>query len=102
MSNTWRERLAAGRVLLMDGGTGSELRRRGFELDARAWSAPAALTDFELLRSIQSDYIAAGALQAQASSAKPRRRSSLPVPPSTSSTPPAASLSRHVPLIWPC
>src|SRR5262245_15655528 len=61
MSETWRERLAAGRVLLLDGGTGTELRRRGFALDARAWSAPAALTDFELLRSIQSDYIAAGA-----------------------------------------
>jgi S-methylmethionine-dependent homocysteine/selenocysteine methylase len=61
MSDTWRDKLAAGRVLLVDGGTGSELRRRGFALDARAWSAPAALTDFELLRSIQSDYIAAGA-----------------------------------------
>jgi len=61
MSEAWREKLAAGRVLLVDGGTGTELRRRGFTLDARAWSAPAALTDFELLRSIQSDYVAAGA-----------------------------------------
>ena len=61
MSDTWRERLAAGRALLVDGGLGSELRRRGFALDARAWSAPAALTDFGLLRSIHSDYIAAGA-----------------------------------------
>jgi len=61
MSDTWHDRLAAGRVLLVDGGTGSELRRRGFALDARAWSAPAALTAFELLRSIHSDYIAAGA-----------------------------------------
>ena len=61
MSETWRDKLAAGRVLLLDGGTGSELRRRGFALDAHAWSAPAALTEFELLRSIQFDYIAAGA-----------------------------------------
>jgi S-methylmethionine-dependent homocysteine/selenocysteine methylase len=61
MTDTWRERLAAGSVLLLDGGTGSELRRRGYALDPLAWSAPAALTDFELLRSIQSDYIAAGA-----------------------------------------
>jgi S-methylmethionine-dependent homocysteine/selenocysteine methylase len=61
MSETWRNRLAAGRLLLVDGGTGSELRRRGFALDERAWSAPAALTHFELLRSIQSDFIAAGA-----------------------------------------
>ena len=61
MTDTWREKLASGRVLLLDGGTGSELRRRGYALDAHAWSAPAALTDFDLLRSIQSDYIAAGA-----------------------------------------
>ena len=61
MTDTWRDRLASGRVLLLDGGTGSELRRRGYALDPLAWSAPAALTDFELLRSIQSDYIAAGA-----------------------------------------
>jgi homocysteine S-methyltransferase len=61
MTDTWREKLASGRVLLLDGGTGSELRRRGYALDARAWSAPAALTHVDLLRSIQSDYIAAGA-----------------------------------------
>ena len=61
MSDSWRDKLTAGRVLLLDGGTGSELRRRGFALDARAWSAPAALSDFDLLRSIQADYIAAGA-----------------------------------------
>ncbi len=61
MTDTWRDRLASGRVLLLDGGTGSELRRRGYAHHAQAWSAPAALTDFELLRSIQSDYIAAGA-----------------------------------------
>jgi homocysteine S-methyltransferase len=61
MSNAWQEKLAAGRVLLVDGGTGSELRRRGFALDGGAWSAPASLTDFELLRSIHSDYVAAGA-----------------------------------------
>jgi S-methylmethionine-dependent homocysteine/selenocysteine methylase len=61
MSDTWQDRLAAGRVLLVDGGIGSELRRRGFALDPRAWSAPAALTDYELLRSIHSDYVAAGA-----------------------------------------
>jgi S-methylmethionine-dependent homocysteine/selenocysteine methylase len=61
MSDTWRDRLASGRVLLLDGGTGSELRRRGYALDRLAWSAPAALTDFELLRSIQFDYVAAGA-----------------------------------------
>jgi S-methylmethionine-dependent homocysteine/selenocysteine methylase len=61
MTDTWREKLAAGRVLVLDGGTGSELRRRGGTLDDRAWSAPASLTHFDLLRSIHADYIAAGA-----------------------------------------
>jgi len=61
MNDTWRDRLASGRVLLLDGGTGSELRRRGYALDPVAWSAPAALTDFALLRSIHADHIAAGA-----------------------------------------
>src|SRR4029079_12150612 len=59
MTDTWREKLASGRVLLLDGGTGSELRRRGYALDAHAWRAPPALADFALVRSIQSDYIAA-------------------------------------------
>ena len=39
MSDTWREKLTAGRVLLLDGGTGTELRRRGFALRPDVWSA---------------------------------------------------------------
>jgi S-methylmethionine-dependent homocysteine/selenocysteine methylase len=61
MKGVWREELDAGRVLLLDGGTGSELRRRGFELHTDGWSAAASLTHFELLRAIHADYIAAGA-----------------------------------------
>ena len=61
VSDTWRERLGAGHALLVDGGTGSELRRRGFALHADAWSAPAALTHPDLLREIHADFIAAGA-----------------------------------------
>jgi homocysteine S-methyltransferase len=47
--------------VLLDGGTGTELRRRGMALGESTWSAPAALTDYGLLRTIHSDYIAAGA-----------------------------------------
>ncbi len=61
MRRTWRDKLAAGEPLLLDGGVGSELRRRGVPLDATAWSALAALTHYELLRAIHADYIAAGA-----------------------------------------
>jgi homocysteine S-methyltransferase len=61
MTDTWRKRLDAGRALLLEGGTGSELRRRGYALHDDAWSAPASLSHFELLRQIHADYIAAGA-----------------------------------------
>jgi S-methylmethionine-dependent homocysteine/selenocysteine methylase len=53
--------LARGGTVLRDGGTGSELRRRGVLLDAAAWSALASLTHYDLLREIHADYIAAGA-----------------------------------------
>src|SRR5690606_29521385 len=48
-------------TLVIDGGTGSELRRRGMPLHSHAWSALAALTHYDLLRSVHADYIAAGA-----------------------------------------
>jgi S-methylmethionine-dependent homocysteine/selenocysteine methylase len=49
------------RVTLLDGATGSELRRRGVRLDATAWSGLAPLTHYEVLRAIHADYIEAGA-----------------------------------------
>jgi homocysteine S-methyltransferase len=50
-----------GRPLLLDGGTGSELRRRGFPMRDDVWSALAAESHFDLLRTIHRDYVAAGA-----------------------------------------
>jgi S-methylmethionine-dependent homocysteine/selenocysteine methylase len=61
MNDQWHEVLRNGRPLLLDGGTGTELRRRGVAFDATAWSGIAPLTHFELLRAIHADYIAAGA-----------------------------------------
>lgn len=55
------EALRAGRVLLLDGGTGSELRRRGVPPHDDVWSALAAETHYELLRTIHRDYVDAGA-----------------------------------------
>lgn len=46
---------------ILDGGTGTELRRRGMPFSDTAWSALASVTHFELLRTIHSDFIAAGA-----------------------------------------
>src|SRR5690242_20538158 len=58
---SWQNVLARGDTLILDGGTGSELRRRGVPLDPAIWSALAPLTHYELLRTIHADYIAAGA-----------------------------------------
>jgi S-methylmethionine-dependent homocysteine/selenocysteine methylase len=61
MGAPWQSKLAAGETLLIDGGTGTELRRRGMRLDAAAWSGIASLTNYDLLREIHADYIGAGA-----------------------------------------
>ena len=55
------ERLAAGGVIVLDGGTGSEIEARGVAMDAAAWSAPANLTHADVVRSVHEDYIRAGA-----------------------------------------
>lgn len=57
----WQRTLKRGETLVLDGGTGTELRRRGVTLGEATWSALAALTHYDLLRAIHADYIAAGA-----------------------------------------
>jgi S-methylmethionine-dependent homocysteine/selenocysteine methylase len=62
------ERLEAGEVLLMDGGTGSELQRRGVEvlLGSRGdklgpWSATANLDAPDVVQQVHQDYLRVGA-----------------------------------------
>jgi S-methylmethionine-dependent homocysteine/selenocysteine methylase len=57
----WQDTLARSKTLILDGGTGTELRRRGMALSGATWSALASLTQFDLLRTIHADYIAADA-----------------------------------------
>jgi S-methylmethionine-dependent homocysteine/selenocysteine methylase len=54
-------RLASGRVLLLDGATGTELQRRGVNTGLPLWSARALIEAPEVLSAIHADYIAAGA-----------------------------------------
>jgi homocysteine S-methyltransferase len=54
-------RLREDRVLLLDGGTGSELRRRGVKLSTGCWSAAANLSHPNVLKEIHRDYVLAGA-----------------------------------------
>lgn len=54
-------RLKDGNIVLLDGGTGTELEKRGAAMDPEAWCGPATLENAEILRGIHRDYIAAGA-----------------------------------------
>ncbi len=53
--------LRAGEVRLLDGGTGTELQKRGVTMTSQAWCGPAALDNIAILEEIHRDYIAAGA-----------------------------------------
>ena len=62
------ERLSAGEKLLLDGGTGSELQRRGVDVSRRtadggigAWSATANVDAPDAVRAVHEDYLRAGA-----------------------------------------
>jgi S-methylmethionine-dependent homocysteine/selenocysteine methylase len=61
MKVPWTDALREGRTLLLDGGTGTELRRRGAALDETTWTGLVPLTDYALLRAVHADYVAAGA-----------------------------------------
>jgi len=61
MTCQWLDRLLADDIILLDGGTGSELQRRGVPMNSAAWSGAAAYTHREILRDIHVDYIRAGA-----------------------------------------
>ncbi len=53
--------IAAGEVVLIDGGTGTELERRGAAMHDDAWCAMATRTAPDLLRQVHEDYVRAGA-----------------------------------------
>lgn len=55
------ERLATNRTLILDGGMGTELFRRGVNTHLPIWSAQALIENPEVVRAIHSDYIRAGA-----------------------------------------
>lgn len=55
------QRLKSGGIVILDGGTGTELERRGVPMDHEAWCGPATLEHLDVLEGIHRDYIAAGA-----------------------------------------
>ena len=56
-----QKRLDNGDVIILDGGTGTELQRRGVPMHGVAWSAAALLTHPDVVREVHEDYIRAGA-----------------------------------------
>ena len=61
------DRLKAGEALLMDGGTGSELQRRGVDVlkgatdRLKAWSATSNIEDADVVQQVHQDYLRVGA-----------------------------------------
>jgi len=55
-----KHRVDMGEILLLDGGTGTELERRGATMSGGAWCALATETDPDILLGIHEDYIRAG------------------------------------------
>ena len=61
MYDELRERLLSGGTIVLDGGTGTELQRRGVPMSTEVWCALASRSHPEVLRGIHEDYIEAGA-----------------------------------------
>lgn len=55
------DRLGSGEVVIIDGGTGTEIPRRGVSLCPDTWSGRANLTHPDVIRQIHEDYISVGA-----------------------------------------
>lgn len=58
---SFRDRLASARPLLLDGATGTELNRRGVDTALPLWSAAALWEAPNILAEIHADYVQAGA-----------------------------------------
>ena len=55
------ERIHQGATIIIDGGTGTEVERRGVPQLEDAWNGGAALSHPDILRGVHADYIRAGA-----------------------------------------
>ncbi len=61
MLEEFNRRLADGEVLVIDGGTGTELETRGVPMNGAVWCGVAVLDHQDVVRSVHEDYIRAGA-----------------------------------------
>ena len=56
-----RDKLARGETIILDGGTGTDIQRRGVPMSSSTWCAEANVTHPEVVREVHEDYIKAGA-----------------------------------------
>lgn len=59
--DAFNQRLEDKDVVFLDGGTGTELEKRGVPMDEAAWCAAALATHPDVVRGVHEDYIRAGA-----------------------------------------
>lgn len=55
------QKLARGETVIIDGGTGTDIQRRGAPMDGATWSAEVNLTHPAIVQAVHEDYIRAGA-----------------------------------------
>lgn len=55
------QKLARGETIILDGGTGTDIQRRGVPMNGLTWCAEANLTHPDVVREVHADYIKAGA-----------------------------------------
>lgn len=56
-----RQKLAKGEPIILDGGTGTDIQRRGVPMSNSTWCAEANVTHPDVVREVHADYIKAGA-----------------------------------------
>ncbi|WP_395688078.1 homocysteine S-methyltransferase family protein [Aestuariivirga sp.] len=56
-----REKLAHGGIIILDGGTGTDIQHRGVPMSSSTWCAEANLTHPEVVQQVHTGYIVAGA-----------------------------------------
>jgi S-methylmethionine-dependent homocysteine/selenocysteine methylase len=56
-----RRKLAAGETIILDGGTGTDIQRRGAPMSGETWCADVNLTHGDIVKEVHLDYMAQGA-----------------------------------------
>ncbi|MFO1133252.1 MAG: homocysteine S-methyltransferase family protein [Hyphomicrobiales bacterium] len=56
-----RAKLTSGESIILDGGTGTDIQRRGVPMSSSTWCAEANLSHPQIVRDVHADYIKAGA-----------------------------------------